>query len=113
MKIHHLSVAEAFASLQSEPGGLSTAEATRRLTEFGPNVVEQLRHESLPLRFLKGFTHFFAMVLWFAAALAFLADWRQPGQGMAALGFAIVGVIFINGAFAFWQEFRAERAVAA
>ena len=113
MKIHHLSVAEAFASVQSGPDGLAAAEAARRLAEFGPNEVEQLRRESLVRLFLKGFTHFFAIILWFAAGLAFVAEWRDPGQGMAALGFAIIGVIVINGAFSFWQEFRAEKAFAA
>jgi hypothetical protein len=32
---------------------------------------------------------------------------------MARLGVAIVGVIIINGIFSFWQEYKAERAVAA
>jgi sodium/potassium-transporting ATPase subunit alpha len=44
--------------------------------------------------------------LWIAAALAFFAEWREPGQGMATLGFAIVDVILINGAFSFWQAYR-------
>jgi sodium/potassium-transporting ATPase subunit alpha len=45
-------------------------------------------------------------------ALAFFAEWRDPGQGMATLGFAIVGVILINGVFSFWQAYRAEQALA-
>ena len=32
---------------------------------------------------------------------------------MARLGVAIVGVILVNGIFSFWQEYKAERAVAA
>ena len=32
---------------------------------------------------------------------------------MATLGFAIVGVIVVNGVFSFWQVYRAERALAA
>jgi sodium/potassium-transporting ATPase subunit alpha len=32
---------------------------------------------------------------------------------MARLGIAIIGVIVVNGVFSFWQEYRAERAVAA
>ena len=110
MKIHHLTVEEAFASVQSGPDGLSAEEAARRLAEFGPNQVEQLQRDSLVRLFLKGFTHFFAVILWLAAGLAFVAEWREPGHGMAALGFAIIGVIVINGAFSFWQQFRAEKA---
>lgn len=111
MKIHHLTVPEALASLQSRPEGLATDEARRRLDEFGYNEVEGVGREPLLLRFVKGFTHFFAVILWVAAILAFFAEWREPGQGMATLGWAILGVIAINGAFSFWQEYRAERAL--
>ena len=69
--------------------------------------------EHLLLRFAREFTHFFALILWLGAALAFFAESFDPGQGMARLGVAIVGVILINGVFSFWQEYRAERAVAA
>ncbi|MEW5756278.1 MAG: cation-transporting P-type ATPase [Pseudomonadota bacterium] len=113
MKIHQLSPDEAIASLNSDPGGLSHAEAQRRLSEFGPNRVEQARREHLALRFLKEFTHFFALILWLAAGLAFAAEWNDPGKGMALLGGAIIGVILINGVFSFWQEYRAERTLAA
>lgn len=113
MKIQHLSVEEAFASLQSGAGGLSSAEALRRLREFGPNRVEKAEHQPLTKRFFKEFIHFFALILWIAAALAFVAGIYSPGQGMATLGSAIVGVILINGAFSFWQEYRAERAIEA
>jgi magnesium-transporting ATPase (P-type) len=111
MKIHHLTVEEAFASLRSGPEGLPAEEAERRLEEYGPNAVEKARREPRTLRFLKGFTHFFAIILWVAAGMAFFAEVREPGQGMATLGFAIVGVIVINGVFSFWQEYRAERAL--
>ena len=111
MKIHHLTVEDAFASVQSRPEGLSAFEAARRLVEFGPNQVERVRREPLLPRFLKGFTHFFAIILWLAAALAFVAESREPGQGMLTMGCAIIGVIVINGGFSFWQEYRAERAL--
>lgn len=113
MKIHHLSVDEALASLKTSFDGLSADEAARRLKEFGPNQVESIKKENLLLRFLKGFTHFFAIILWIAAALAFVAEFNQPGGGMATLGFAIIGVIIINGIFSFWQEYRAEQALQA
>ena len=113
MKIHGLTVADAFASLKSGLAGLSDAEARRRLVEFGANEVEEVAHEALLLTFAREFAHFFAIILWIAAALAFFAEWREPRQGMAALGFAIVGVIVINGVFSFWQVYRAEQALTA
>ena len=113
MKIHRLTIDDALASLQSGPDGLAHEEARRRLGEFGPNQVEQLRAEPLVLKFLKSFAHFFAVILWVAAGLAFFAEWSDPGKGMATLGIAIIGVILINGGFSFWQEYRAEQAIAA
>ena len=112
MKIHHLPVADAFASLNSGLAGLSDAEAQRRLAEYGANEVEEVAHEALWLTFAREFVHFFAIILWIAAGLAFFAEWREPGQGMATLGWAIVGVIVINGVFSFWQAYRAEQALA-
>jgi len=112
MRIHELSEAEALASLGSAPDGLSHAEARRRLDEFGPNRVEELRREPPVLRLLREFIHFFALILWVAAGLAFFAEWSAPGQGMAKLGCAIVVVILVSGVFSFWQEYRAEQTLA-
>jgi calcium-translocating P-type ATPase len=111
--IQSLTPEQSLASLHTAITGLTAAEAQRRLVEFGPNHVEEVGHESLLLRFAREFTHFFAIILWVGAALAFLAEYFDPGQGMVRLGVAIVGVILVNGAFSFWQEYRAERAVAA
>jgi magnesium-transporting ATPase (P-type) len=47
--------------------------------------------------------HFFAILLWIAGTLAFVA-------GLPQLGVAIFVVVVINGLFAFAQEYRAERA---
>jgi len=113
VKIHQLTASEVVESLHSSARGLSAAEAGRRLLEFGPNRIERLKRKPMFLRFLRGFTHFFAVILWCGAAIAFFAEWKAPGGGMAALGVAIIGVIVINGVFSFWQEFRAEQAIAA
>lgn len=85
----------------------------RRLREFGPNQVEKLTGQSLWLRFFKEFFHFFAVILWLAAGLAFLGEWSAPGQGMAKVGTVVIGVIVISGLFSFWQEYRAEQTLAA
>lgn len=48
-------------------------------------------------------THFFALLLWIAAGLAYLG-------GLPQLAVAIVIVVLVNGVFAFVQEYRADRA---
>ncbi|MCX7148307.1 MAG: cation-transporting P-type ATPase [Rhodocyclales bacterium] len=113
MHIHGLSAEQSLVSLKTTAAGLAAAEAARRLVEFGPNHVEEVVHEHLLLSFAREFTHFFAIILWIGAALAFLAERFEPGQGMAHLGVAIVGVIIVNGIFSFWQEYKAEQAVEA
>ena len=50
--------------------------------------------------------HFFALLLWAAAALAFVG-------GLPQLGVAIAIVVVLNGVFAFVQEYRADRAAEA
>jgi calcium-translocating P-type ATPase len=113
MKISQLSAEDAIASLHSSPHGLSSAEAARRVREYGPNRVEELARESRLLHFVKELTRFFSMTLWVAAALAFLAEWNDPGQGMARLGYAIIAVILISTLFSLWQEYRVEQTIAA
>jgi calcium-translocating P-type ATPase len=113
MRIHQLPESEALASLASAADGLTSAEALRRLDEFGANRVEERRREPALLRLLREFVHFFAVILWIAAGLAFFAEWSAPGQGMAKLGYAIVVVILVSGVFSFWQEYRAERTLSA
>ncbi|SDS90904.1 cation-translocating P-type ATPase [Pseudomonas oryzae] len=113
MRITQLSPREALASLHSSAGGLGSAEARKRQDEYGPNRIEHIRGAPLWRQFAGEFVHFFALILWLAAALAFFAESREPGEGMATLGWAILGVIAINGSFSFWQAYRAERAIAA
>ncbi|MBV2133522.1 cation-transporting P-type ATPase [Pseudomonas sp. MAP12] len=113
MHISHLSTRDALGSLHSSSGGLSSTEAQRRKAEFGANRIEKIRGEALWRQLAREFVHFFALVLWLAAGMAFFADYQAPGEGMATLGWAIIGVILINGVFSFWQAYRAERAMAA
>jgi len=113
LRIHSLSAEQALASLNSSAAGLDATEAARRLAEYGANHLEEVERQHLLLRFAQEFTHFFAIILWIGALLAFVAEHFDPGQGMARLGVAIVGVVVINGIFSFWQEYKAERAVEA
>jgi magnesium-transporting ATPase (P-type) len=111
-KINRLSNDDALKILATGPSGLSRSEAQRRLVTYGANRIEQRRGESLLVSFLKQFIHFFALILWVAAALAFGAEWSAPGQGMAKVGVAITIVIVVSGVFSFWQEHRAEQTLA-
>src|SRR3989338_2723629 len=116
---HRHAIEELYAHLHSDARGLSQAEAVQRLARYGANRIEEIAAQPLiawlPFagKLLKEFTHFFALILWLAAGLAFVAEWKDPGQGMATLGYAVLGVILINGLFSFWQEYRAEKALAA
>lgn len=109
--LHQLTVGEIFEYLRTGAGGLSPEEARQRLSRYGPNVLKEPSHYSLIRGFLHQFTHFLAVLLWIAAALAFTAEFMKPGEGMLTLGWAILGVIVINAVFAFFQEYKAERAV--
>jgi calcium-translocating P-type ATPase len=112
MNIFTASVEDVLQSLKTSRDGLPPEEAARRRVEFGPNSVERVRGTPLLTRFFQSFTHFFATLLWLAAAVAFIAEGIQPGQSMEMLGFAIIAVVIVNGLFAFWQEYRAERTLA-
>ncbi|TRZ56566.1 MAG: cation-transporting P-type ATPase, partial [Rhodocyclaceae bacterium] len=113
MHISNLPIAEALASLKTSESGLNSVDAERRLLEFGLNRIEEIKGRSMWTRLLLEFTNFFALILWLAAGLALFAETRNPGEGMAQLGVAILAVILINGIFSFWQEYRAEQAISA
>ena len=104
--IDSLTVPEVFSALDSRPQGLTRAEAAKRLRENGPNVLRKVRGKSFLKVFLENFTHLMAVLLWVGGAVAFIAQMPQ-------LGIAIWLVNIINGAFSFWQEYRAEKATEA
>ena len=104
--ISSLSGEQALAALQSSAQGLSSSEAFQRLQRCGPNRLPPQRQRPLILRLTDQFTHFMALLLWAAGGMAFLA--RTP-----ELGWAIWSVVLINALFSFWQDFQAERTLAA
>lgn len=101
-----LPIETVYSSLGTTASGLAEAEAVSRLQQFGPNELPTPPRRPLWLRFTDQLTHFMALLLWVAGALAFVA--QTP-----ALGWAIWAVIWINALFSFWQEFQAEQALAA
>jgi magnesium-transporting ATPase (P-type) len=99
--IHRLSVADALERLGSSADGLAAPEAERRQRDCGPNRIEKIARVPAILRLLREFVQFFSVILWIAAALAFVAEWSAPGQGMARIGYALIGVILVSGSFSF------------
>ncbi len=86
-----------------EHSGLTSGEAAARLRRDGPNVLPAPRPPSPAVLLLRQMTHFFALLLWVAAGMAYVG-------GMPQLAVAIVIVVVVNGGFAFAQEYRADRA---
>ncbi len=83
--------------------GLSTDEARLRLQHYGPNTLPRPRPIPAWKLAVEQLTHFFALLLWAAAALAAMA-------GVPPLSLAIVVIVLVNAVFAFVQEYRAGRA---
>lgn len=102
-KIHELPVNEVFEGLASSPEGLTQEEAEKRLVVFGRNVLKEHKGKPLYKKFLANFTHLMAILLWVGGVVGIIAKMPQ-------LAIAIWMVNIINGAFSFWQEFRAEKA---
>ncbi|MCL6636099.1 MAG: HAD-IC family P-type ATPase, partial [Peptococcaceae bacterium] len=111
--IQALTVDQVYESLRTRPAGLNPAEVEKRRASAGkkPEVLRDVKIWAKKVA--RQFTHFFALMLWTAAGLCFFVEHFQPGEGMLTLGWTIILVIFINGAFSFAQEFRAEKAAQA
>jgi magnesium-transporting ATPase (P-type) len=83
--------------------GLTAEDAADRLARHGRNQLPAPRRPSGARRLLGQLVHFFAVMLWVAGVLAFVA-------GLPQLGVAIFLVIVVNALFATVQENRADRA---
>ena len=112
-QIHNLEPDEAFALLASSAQGLGDDVARARLIEHGPNVLSAPPRHHLLRTALKQVANLFCLLLLVSSALCFVADRMQPGEGMAVLGWALLGVAVLNALFSFAQELRAERAMQA
>ena len=86
--------------------GLTSAEAEKRLEQFGPNVLAGGVRVS-PLKiFLSQFKSFLVAILMIAAVFSFFV-----GEDLDAI--VILAIVVLNAAFGFIQEYRAENAIAA
>ena len=86
--------------------GLSSAEAQRRLAEFGPN---EIRREEKATRLALLARQFSSPVIWLLLGASVVS--AALGELLDAT--AIGAIVIVNAAIGFFQEYRAERAVTA
>ncbi|WP_333492217.1 cation-transporting P-type ATPase [Streptomyces camelliae] len=100
-----------FAALDTSPRGLASADAAARRDRFGPNELPPAGHRGLWRDLVGQFTDLFAVVLLVASAITFLAYGLQEPRdvGTLQLAVAILGVVVLNAAIGFAQEYSAER----
>ena len=79
------------------------------MVEFGSNELRVRRETPEIVKFLRQFANFFALLLFVGSALAFLADYLQPGEGNFHIGVALLAVVLLNALFTYIQEHQSER----
>ncbi len=100
-----LSMPELLAKLGSSPEGLSQAEAEKRLTQYGPNELEEKKTNP----FLKFLTYFWGPIPWMIEAAVILSAVARhwPDFGI------ILVLLLANAVVGFWEERQAGNAIAA
>ncbi|MBI5286727.1 MAG: cation-translocating P-type ATPase, partial [Deltaproteobacteria bacterium] len=106
MQYYQRTVEDVFGVLDTSLQGLSQDEARRRLLEYGPNELKEVKKRTLLGMFLDQFKDFMIIVLIAAAIISGLI-------GEAADTIAIMVIVIINAIIGFVQEYRAEKAMEA
>jgi H+-transporting ATPase len=100
-----LPLPEVEKKLGSSPDGLTQAEAQKRLTQYGPNEIEEKKANP----FLKFLTYFWGPIPWMIEAAVILS-----GLVRHWLDFFIILLLLVsNAVVGFWEEHQAGNAIAA
>ncbi len=100
-----LPMPEVEKQLGSSPHGLGQAEAQKRLTQYGPNEIEEKKTNP----FLKFLTYFWGPIPWMIEAAVILS-----GVVRHWLDFFIILLLLVsNAVVGFWEEHQAGNAIAA
>jgi H+-transporting ATPase len=100
-----LPMPEAEKRLGSSPNGLSQAEATKRLTQDGPNEIAEKKDNP----FLKFLTYFWGPIPWMIEAAVILSGVVRHWLDF----FIIFALLLSNAVVGFWEEHQAGNAIAA
>lgn len=101
---HALDSGAVLSKLNSDSHGLSTEEATRRLTQYGVNRLNPIQKRGVFARLAIQFHNVLIYVLLVAGAVTFLLQ-HYVDSGV------IFGVVIVNALIGFIQEGKAERAL--
>ena len=99
--------------LRSQPEGLSTEEAARRLAELGPNQLRERPGRGPLVVFLGQFKDTMVIVLLIAAVISFVLAFTTHEAGEFTDAFMILIIVVLNAILGFTQEYRAEQAMEA
>ena len=111
MNEYTLSAQEALQQTQSTPDGLSSAEAKKRLEQYGPNRLKEAPKPTLLQRFLQQLKDPMLIILMVAAAVSAVTNYIS-GEGFAEV-FIILIVVLLNAILGVYQESKAEAAIEA
>lgn len=103
---HQLPAEEALGQLHSAVTGLSAAEAAQRLATHGPNELQEGQRVS-PLQILLG--QFKSLIIW----ILIVAGVISGALGEMVDAIAILAIVVLNAVIGFYQEFNAEKSIAA
>jgi H+-transporting ATPase len=100
-----LPMPELQAKLGASPEGLSQAEAQKRLTQYGPNEIEEKKTNPL----LKFLTYFWGPIPWMIEVAVVLSAVARHWPDFAI----ILLLLLVNAVVGFWEEHQAGNAIAA
>ena len=100
-----LPMAEVQKKLDSSADGLTQAEAQKRLTQYGPNEIEEKKTNPL----LKFLGYFWGPIPWMIEVAVILSGVVGHWPDF----FIILLLLLANGAIGFWEEHQAGNAIAA
>ena len=103
---HSLPVEEVFRKLESNPDGLTSEEARRRLEQFGFNELVERRGISILEIFLSQFKDIFVIMLLIAILVSFIVG--ELGDAVT-----ILAIVILNSVVGFVQNYRSEKALEA
>ncbi|MFV0555817.1 MAG: cation-translocating P-type ATPase [Lactovum sp.] len=108
-KLYSETVAKVLETVKSNENGLTTAEAQKRLEQYGRNELSEGKKKTLLVKFLEQFKDLMIIILLIAAALSVITS----GGHEISDALIILSVVIINAVFGVYQEGRAEAAIEA